>query len=172
MMEQIIDAIGIKATDDQIVEVIHQILNKTFKGSDKGLVYGFGHAVYTLSDPRAEIMRHYCGILAKEKGMNDVFRFYNRFERLAMDTLTKEKGVTMCSNVDFYSGFAYNMLGIPRDLYTPLFVISRMVGWLAHNIEHKLYDNRIVRPAAKIRRRPHGLHSQKGQINDEDNYRI
>ena len=149
MMEQIIDAIGIKATDDQIVEVIHQILNKTFKGSDKGLVYGFGHAVYTLSDPRAEIMRHYCGILAKEKGMNDVFRFYNRFERLAMDTLTKEKGVTMCSNVDFYSGFAYNMLGIPRDLYTPLFVISRMVGWLAHNIEHKLYDNRIVRPAAK-----------------------
>ena len=149
MMEQIIDAIGIKATDDQIVEVIHQILNKTFKGSDKGLENGFGHAVYTLSDPRAEIMRHYCGILAKEKGMNDVFRFYNRFERLAMDTLTKEKGVTMCSNVDFYSGFAYNMLGIPRDLYTPLFVISRMVGWLAHNIEHKLYDNRIVRPAAK-----------------------
>ena len=111
--------------------------------------YGFGHAVYTLSDPRAEIMRHYCGILAKEKGMTDVFRFYNRFEKLAMKTLKEEKGVNMCSNVDYYSGFAYNMLGIPRDLYTPLFVISRMVGWLAHNIEHKLYDNRIVRPAAK-----------------------
>ena len=149
MMEQVIDAIGIKATDEQIVDVIHQILNKKFKGCHDGLVYGFGHAVYTLSDPRAEIMRHYCGILAKEKGMTDVFRFYNRFEKLAMKTLKEEKGVNMCSNVDYYSGFAYNMLGIPRDLYTPLFVISRMVGWLAHNIEHKLYDNRIVRPAAK-----------------------
>ena len=149
MMEQVIDAIGIKATDEQIVDVIHQILNKKLKGCHDGLVYGFGHAVYTLSDPRAEIMRHYCGILAKEKGMTDVFRFYNRFEKLAMKTLKEEKGVNMCSNVDYYSGFAYNMLGIPRDLYTPLFVISRMVGWLAHNIEHKLYDNRIVRPAAK-----------------------
>lgn len=149
MMEQVIDAIGIKATDEQIVDVIHQILNEKFKGCHDGLVYGFGHAVYTLSDPRAEIMRHYCGILAKEKGMTDIFRFYNRFEKLAMKTLKEEKGVNMCSNVDYYSGFAYNMLGIPRDLYTPLFVISRMVGWLAHNIEHKLYDNRIVRPAAK-----------------------
>ena len=86
MMEQVIDAIGIKATDEQSVDVIHQILNKKFKGCHDGLVYGFGHAVYTLSDPRAEIMRHYCGILAKEKGMTDVFRFYNRFDKLAMKT--------------------------------------------------------------------------------------
>lgn len=105
------------------------------------------HVVPTVC-PRFRL-RHYCGILAKEKGMTDIFRFYNRFEKLAMKTLKEEKGVNMCSNVDYYSGFAYNMLGIPRDLYTPLFVISRMVGWLAHNIEHKLYDNRIVRPAAK-----------------------
>lgn len=148
MMENIIDAVGLKATDGQIKDVIEKILHRQFK-NHSGLVYGFGHAVYTLSDPRAEIMRHYCGMLAKEKGMEDIFDFYNRFEKIAMKTLSEEKGANMCSNVDYYSGFAYNMLGIPRDLYTPLFVISRIVGWLAHNIEHKLYDNRIVRPAAK-----------------------
>ena len=148
MMEQVIDAIGIHATDDQISDLIHKILHKQFKNRT-GLVYGFGHAVYTLSDPRAEIMRHYCGIVAKEKHMEDTFNFYCRFEKIAKEVLLEEKGAPMCSNVDFYSGFAYHMLGIPRDLYTPLFVISRMVGWLAHNIEHKLYDNRIVRPAAK-----------------------
>jgi len=93
-----------------------------------------------------------CAITAacwQKKGMEDIFDFYNRFEKIAVKTLSEEKGANMCSNVDYYSGFAYNMLGIPRDLYTPLFVISRIVGWLAHNIEHKLYDNRIVRPAAK-----------------------
>ena len=148
MMENIMDAVGIKATDAQIKDVIERILRGQFRHQDK-LIYGFGHAVYTLSDPRAEIMRHYCGQLAKEKGMEDIFNFYVRFERIAKKTLSEEKGANMCSNVDYYSGFAYHMLGIPRDLYTPLFVISRMVGWLAHNIEHKLYDNRIVRPAAK-----------------------
>lgn len=149
MMENIIDAIGLKATDTQIKNIIKKIVNKQFKDNPEGLVYGFGHAVYTLSDPRAEIMRHYCGNLAKEKGMEDIFHFYNRFERIAVKELTEKTGMDICSNVDYYSGFAYHMLGIPRDLYTPLFVISRMVGWLAHNIEHKLYDNRIVRPAAK-----------------------
>lgn len=149
MMENIIDAIGTKATDSQIKGIIQKILDKKFKDNTDGLVYGFGHAVYTLSDPRAEIMRHYCGKLAKEKGMEDIFNFYNHFERIATKVLTEKTGMDICSNVDYYSGFAYHMLGIPRDLYTPLFVISRMVGWLAHNIEHKLYDNRIVRPAAK-----------------------
>lgn len=148
MMENIMDAIGVKATENQIKDVITKILNKKFKDSD-GLVYGFGHAVYTLSDPRAEIMRHYCGKLAKEKHMEDIFNFYTRFERIAMKMLSEKTGMDICSNVDYYSGFAYHLLGIPRDLYTPLFVISRTVGWLAHNIEHKLYDNRIVRPAAK-----------------------
>ena len=94
-------------------------------------------------------MRHYCGILAKEKGMTDVFRFYNRFEKLAMKTLKEEQGVNMCSNVDYYSGFAYNMLGIPRDLYTPLFAISRVVGWCAHRIEELLNGGPIIRPAYK-----------------------
>ncbi|MCH4179602.1 MAG: citrate synthase [Megasphaera sp.] len=148
MMENIIDAIGLKATDTQMKDIILKILHKKFKNTS-GLVYGFGHAVYTLSDPRAEVMRQFCGPVAKEKGVEDMFNFYNRFEKVAIKVLSEEKGVNMCSNVDYYSGFAYNMLGIPRDMYTPLFVVSRMVGWLAHNIEHKLYDNRIVRPAAK-----------------------
>ena len=89
--------------------------------------------------------------LADAKGRARDFEYYNTIERLAPKVIAEKrhiyKGVS--TNVDFYSGFVYNMLGIPRDLYTPLFVISRMVGWLAHNIEHKLYDNRIVRPAAK-----------------------
>ena len=148
MMERIIDAIGIHASDAQMEDVIDKILHKKFK-NHSGLVYGFGHAVYTLSDPRAEIMRHFCGIVAKEKGLDELYNFYCRFEKIAVRTLSQAKGKHMCSNVDYYSGFAYQLLGIPRDLYTPLFVISRFVGWLAHNIEHKEYDDRIVRPAAK-----------------------
>lgn len=148
MMERVIDTIGTKATDAQITDVIHRILNKEFQNRS-GLVYGFGHAVYTLSDPRSIILRHFCGIVAKEKKMEDIFNFYTRFEKIATKVLSAEKGQNMCSNVDFYSGFAYSMLGIPRDLFTPLFVISRLVGWLAHNIENKLYDDRIVRPATK-----------------------
>ena len=81
--------------------------------------------------------------------MDEIYNFYRRFEKVAIKTLSEAKGTHMCSNVDYYSGFAYQLLGIPRDLYTPLFVISRFVGWLAHNIEHKQYDDRIVRPAAK-----------------------
>lgn len=72
-----------------------------------------------------------------------------RFERIVKETLMEMKGLTACANVDYYSGFAYDMLGIPRDMFTPLFVISRMVGWLAHNLENKLYDGRIMRPATK-----------------------
>lgn len=148
MMERVIDTVGIKATDDQITEVIHRILNKEFQNRS-GLVYGFGHAVYTLSDPRAKILRHFCGIVAKEKKIEELFNFYTRFEEIALKVLLEEKNTKMCSNVDYYSGFAYTLLGIPRDLFTPLFVISRFVGWLAHNIENKLYDDHIVRPATK-----------------------
>lgn len=148
MMDNIIDAIGLKATDDQMKDIILKVLHKKFNDGS-GLLYGFGHAVYTLSDPRAEVIRHYCGVLAKEKGVEDRFEFFRRFEQVAKTTLSEVKGAHMCSNIDFYSGFAYHLLGIPKDMYTPLFVISRFVGWLAHNIEHKLYDNRIVRPAAK-----------------------
>ena len=148
MMERIIAAIGLDATDKQIRETIKHILNKSFPESN-GLVYGFGHAVYTLSDPRAEIMREYCGEVATKKSLTKDFDFYRRFETIAKEEIGKDTGMDICSNVDYYSGFCYHMLGIPRDLYTPLFVVSRLVGWLAHNIENKLYDGRIMRPATK-----------------------
>lgn len=148
MMERVIDTIGLNATDAQIKEVIYKILHRQFQNRS-GLVYGFGHAVYTLSDPRAEILRKFCGMVAKEKGLEAEYEFYVRFEKAAVEILRAEKGANMSSNVDFYSGLAYTMLDIPRELFTPLFVIARTVGWLAHNIESKLYDGRIVRPATK-----------------------
>ena len=79
----------------------------------------------------------------------DAFDFYNRFERIVKEMLQEKNGRTLPTNVDYYSGFAYEMLQIPRDLYTPLFVCSRVVGWVAHNIENKLYDGKIMRPATK-----------------------
>ena len=83
------------------------------------------------------------------KSLTKDFDFYRRFETIAKEEIGKDTGMDICSNVDYYSGFCYHMLGIPRDLYTPLFVVSRLVGWLAHNIENKLYDGRIMRPATK-----------------------
>lgn len=148
MMDAIIKEIGYTKDDNKIKNIVLRLLNKDFYNKS-GLVYGFGHAVYTISDPRAEILRHYCGIVAKEKNRLEEFDFYLRFERIVKETLMETKGLTACSNVDYYSGFAYDMLGIPRDMFTPLFVISRMVGWLAHNVENKLYDGRIMRPATK-----------------------
>ena len=148
MMEQIIDTVGLNASEKQLRDTVYRILNKNFPGTD-GLVYGFGHAVYTVSDPRAEIMHNYCGEVAHKKGLDKHFDFYQRFESVAKDIISAEKGMDICSNVDYYSGFCYHMLDIPRDLYTPLFVVSRLVGWLAHNLENKLYDGRIMRPATK-----------------------
>lgn len=148
MMDKVIDAIGVDAGDSAIERVIERLMNKELD-NPSGLVYGIGHAVYTLSDPRAEVIRDHIGRLAAKKGLERKFNFFVRFEEVAKRYLGEKKGVSMSSNIDFYSGFAYEILGIPRDLFTPLFVLSRTVGWIAHNIEHKLYDNRIVRPAAK-----------------------
>ena len=128
--------------------MIEKILDKEFFDRT-GLIYGFGHAVYTISDPRAELLRQYCEAVAKEKGRTRDYDFYVLFEKLVKDIVFERKGTTISNNVDFYSGFAYDMMGIPRDLFTPLFVCARCVGWVAHNLENKLYDGRIVRPATK-----------------------
>ncbi len=146
MMEAIIQEIGLDATEDQMRDVVNRILKKKFY-DNSGLVYGFGHAVYTISDPRAEILRGYCKMVAKDKGRIHEYQFYEKFEKVARETLQEAKGTSISNNVDYYSGYAYKMLGIPEDLYTPLFVCARMVGWLSHNIENKLYDGRIMRPA-------------------------
>ena len=147
-MELVIDEIGIHASDEQIQDIIERILDKNFN-DNSGLIYGVGHAVYTLSDPRSEILSEKCKELAEEKGRLDEFEFYQRFAKLAIDEIYRRKGIHVCTNVDFYSGLVYDMLNIPSDLYTALFVAGRTVGWITHIIENKMYSNRIIRPATK-----------------------
>lgn len=136
--------------DEEISSYLDKILNKqAFDRS--GLIYGIGHAVYSISDPRAEIFKGYVAELAKEKGLDDEFKLYTKVENLAPQVIAKQrkmyKGVS--ANVDFYSGFVYKMLGIPMELYTPIFAMSRIVGWSAHRIEEIVNDGKIIRPAYK-----------------------
>ena len=147
-MKLVINKIGLYATDEQILEVVRQILDKDFN-DNTGLIYGIGHAVYTLSDPRCQILSQKCRELAIEKNRLDEYELYHRFEKIAIQEIKDRKGINVCANIDFYSGLVYDMLGIPKDLYTLLFVIGRSVGWVAHNIENKLYSGKIIRPAGK-----------------------
>ena len=125
-----------------------RILDKDYF-DNSGLIYGFGHAVYTLSDPRCELLRGLCHRLSQEQGCPERYDFYEAFESVVKKVVMERKGKTVCTNVDYYSGFAYKMLGIPEDLYTPLFAIARVAGWVAHNVENKMYDGKIMRPATK-----------------------
>ena len=117
----------------------------------KGLIYGMGHAVYSLSDPREVVFKGYVEQLAHEKGRDKDLALYNKIEHMAPQLIAEErkifKGVS--PNVDFYSGFVYDMLGIPMELYTPLFAVARVMGWSAHRIEELLSANKIIRPAYK-----------------------
>ena len=114
-----------------------------------GLIYGVGHAIYSKSDPRAEVLKSFVGKLAHEKGLDDEYGLYTMIERLAPQIITKErhmyKGVSI--NVDFYSGFVYSMLGLPEELFTPLFAIGRISGWSAHRLEELANNGKIIRPA-------------------------
>ena len=149
MMDAVLEYTGgYEASDSKIKEAVERVADgKLYDRS--GLIYGFGHAVYTVSDPRADILYECLKEVAAEKGRMDELNYFKRFEDAAHALMLERKGKTLPTNVDFYSGFAYRMLGIPRDLYTPLFVCARIVGWVAHNIENKLYDGRIMRPATK-----------------------
>ncbi|MCR5742250.1 MAG: citrate/2-methylcitrate synthase [Lachnospiraceae bacterium] len=136
-------------SDDEVTNYLRKIANKeAFDGS--GLIYGIGHAVYTLSDPRCVILKSYVRELAEEKGRLDEFELYDKVESLAPDVLREKlkSDKPLCANVDFYSGFLYNLLGIPEELFTPLFAISRISGWSAHRME-EMYSNKIIRPAFK-----------------------
>ncbi|MCR4782582.1 MAG: citrate/2-methylcitrate synthase [Lachnospiraceae bacterium] len=115
----------------------------------KGLVYGMGHAVYTLSDPRAILLKKYVKQLSIEKGLEKEFALYELVEKLAPSIIISEKNIDkpVCANVDFYSGFAYQMLGLPLELYTPIFAIARIAGWSAHRLEEISLNNKIMRPA-------------------------
>lgn len=136
--------------EDEISNYLTALLHK--EAFDKaGLIYGIGHAVYSLSDPRAEIFKGFVERLATEKGKNEEFKLYSMVEQLAPNVIAKErkmyKGVS--ANVDFYSGFVYSMLDLPLELYTPIFAISRISGWSAHRIEEIINNGKIIRPAYK-----------------------
>ncbi|MGI6747289.1 MAG: citrate/2-methylcitrate synthase [Anaerovoracaceae bacterium] len=136
--------------EDQITAYLKALLNK--EAFDKaGLIYGMGHAVYSLSDPRANIFRSFVRNLAEEKGRMDEFKLYHLVETLASEIIAKErkiyKGVS--ANIDFYSGFVYSMLDLPLELYTPIFAIARISGWSAHRIEELINSGKIIRPAYK-----------------------
>jgi citrate synthase len=136
--------------DEQIADYVHHLLGK--QAFDKaGLVYGMGHPVYSVSDPRAVILRGYAEKLAKEKGYSEEFELHTRVERIAPLVITANRNATkgVAANVDFYSGFVYRMLDIPPELYTPLFAISRVVGWSAHRLEELANGGKLIRPAYK-----------------------
>ncbi|MCD8391043.1 MAG: citrate/2-methylcitrate synthase [Firmicutes bacterium] len=136
---------------DEVAQYIEKILRKeAFDGS--GLVYGMGHAIYTLSDPRAVLLKEKAQLLAERNPeFLKEYRLYNLIEELTPEVFLKIKGSNkpMCANVDLYAGFVYKMLGIPEPMYTPLFAISRVVGWCAHRLEEVLGCSRIIRPAYK-----------------------
>lgn len=138
-------------TDEAEVEAyLCRILNKeAFDYS--GLIYGMGHAVYTLSDPREVILKKFARKLAEEKGMMEEFALYELVERLGSRLVMEQRKMfkNVCANVDFYSGFVYTMLGIPKELFTPIFAIARIPGWSAHRLEEILNAGKIIRPAYK-----------------------
>lgn len=142
----------VKNWDDEkeLTEYVDKILHK--EAFDRtGLVYGMGHAVYSLSDPRAKVFKGFVEELSVEKHMQKEYKLMSDVERIAADLIAKErkiyKGVS--ANVDFYSGFVYRMLGLPTELYTPIFAVARISGWSAHRIEELINCNKIIRPAYK-----------------------
>ncbi len=149
--------------EQQIRDYLKKVLNKqAFDHS--GLIYGMGHAVYTLSDPREIILKEFARQLAEEKGLDKEFGLYDRVERIGCELVMEQRKLfkNICANVDFYSGFVYSMLGIPQELFTPLFAISRMAGWSAHRLEELINAGKIIRPAYKYV----GTHVEFEEIED------
>ena len=139
----------------QVVAYLEKIADKK-AGDGTGLIYGLGHAVYTISDPRAVMLRHKARALAKEKGLLDEMKLFETIEAKgpAIIKARHPRAEDVCANVDLYSGFVYEMLGIPRDLYTPLFAVARCVSWCAHRMEELINNGPIIRPAYKPLIRP------------------
>lgn len=137
-------------SDEEITAYLQKILNKE-AFDHAGLIYGMGHAVYTLSDPREVILKRFARDLAQEKGMMKEFALYELVERLGGRLVMEQRRLfkNVCANVDFYSGFVYTMLGIPKELFTPIFAIARIPGWSAHRLEEILNASKIIRPAYK-----------------------
>ncbi|MCD7891780.1 MAG: citrate/2-methylcitrate synthase [Ruminococcus sp.] len=136
--------------EDEVKNYLMKLLHKE-AFDHAGLIYGMGHAVYSTSDPRAKVLKRFVEMLSAEKGREDEFALYSLVEKLAPEVISEDhhiyKGV--CANVDFYSGFVYRMLGIPDELFTPIFATARIAGWSAHRIEELINSNKIIRPAYK-----------------------
>ena len=163
MMDDIRSHVSDFRDEEEIESYLTKILEKE-AFDHKGLIYGMGHAVYSLSDPREVVFKSFVEQLAEEKGRDTDMALYNNIEKIAPKIIADKrkiyKGVS--PNVDFYSGFVYEMLGIPRELYTPLFAIARIVGWSAHRIEELVTTDKIIRPAYK------SLTTRKEYVRRED----
>lgn len=150
MMEDIKAHVRDTSDDDELRNYLTKIVDKE-AFDKKGLIYGMGHAIYSVSDPRAQVFRSFVKELAIEKGRTDDFELYGKVETMGKDIIAHKrkiyKGVSI--NVDFFSGFVYSMLGIPEELFTPIFAIARVAGWSAHRIEELINTDKIIRPAYK-----------------------
>ena len=138
-------------TDEEAVKNYLRALLHKEAFDHAGLIYGMGHAVYSISDPRATVFKGFVEKLSEEKGYQKEFALYSLVERLAPSVIAEERRIYkgVCANVDFYSGFVYRMLGLPYELFTPIFAISRIAGWSAHRLEELINANKIIRPAYK-----------------------
>ncbi|MBO7485151.1 MAG: citrate/2-methylcitrate synthase [Spirochaetaceae bacterium] len=150
MMDELKANVKDWSSEKQVRGYLEKIVRKE-AGDRTGLIYGIGHAIYTISDPRAVQLKRKAEQLAKEKGCLEEFHLYNLIEEISPSVLyeLKSKSKRFCANVDLYSGFVYSMLNIPRELFTPIFAISRVAGWSAHRIEEVVAGGRIYRPAYK-----------------------
>lgn len=165
MQREIKENVSDWENDGEVADYLAKIVRK--EAYDRsGLVYGMGHAVYTMSDPRAVILKKFAAKMAEGTEYEAEFRLLETIERLSPEVILREKGTKkdMCANVDMYSGFVYTMLDIPEDLFTPLFACGRMAGWAAHRFEELVNGKRIIRPAYKTWRkgsRPYKLIDQR-----------
>ncbi|MBQ3670523.1 MAG: citrate/2-methylcitrate synthase [Treponema sp.] len=150
MMDDIKQHVRDWSSEEEVRSYLRKIVNKE-AFNRTGLIYGLGHAVYTISDPRAVLLRDKAAHLAEVKGLAEEYNLYKLIEKIGPEVLYEKIGdkKKICANVDLYSGFVYSMLNIPRELYTPLFAISRIAGWSAHRIEEIVAGGRIYRPAYK-----------------------
>ena len=148
MLDDIKEHIHDWKDEEEIRDYLNKILNKeAFDGA--GLVYGMGHAIYSISDPRAKALEGFVQKLAEEKGLQEEYELYSLIERIAPEEIKKKRqsAIEVSANVDFYSGFVYRMLGLPEQLYTPIFAIARISGWSAHRLEELVSGGKIIRPA-------------------------
>lgn len=150
MIDNIKENVKDPSNDKELYDYLVKIVRKEANDMS-GLIYGMGHAVYTMSDPRTSLLKEKARLLSEEKGMQEEFDLYDRIEKMSPQVFADVKGdkKTLCANVDFYSGLVYKMLNIPLEMYTPIFAIARTAGWCAHRIEEVLCGGRIIRPAYK-----------------------